>query len=713
MTSSSEAADKYFVQGKHFLDAGQIDPAIEAFRRALEHEPRSLPVHMALVQMLMHVGRQSEAINFLLKALEIDPFILPVSEQVKLVEALLQQGHWAEAYNCAASAVRVEPGCFGAHDQHARCALRLGRLDQAIRAYKRMLLLNPGLAESGNQQHFRATIPYKIWQIESALDDLAADLAECPEVLSNPERAVDILFYQGTDFARSGRLEESIESFTAAVEQEPSFAEAHYCLALTLSVVGKMGERTDLLAQGFVAMLHAAELRDNWAAAYFQLGFLGRRLPDGDRPKQFSAEAWLLKTLEIDPEYYEAELELGFLHSLNGYLTRGIKHYTAYYRGLEKRAAQHPLGRLGIRLMDEHAVTAIGHMAQSPDNLLKSQALGTTPSFKTVILAPKPMTANPAMLDLWNQHLAVASDATQIKQLRPLLRDLLQPSFLGVMPDGSVTYNNFTLAHHQSEWNDLKRGPLLNLPTEARERGWDVLLKLGVPRDAWFVAFHVRQPGYKPERKGDLYDRIRNADPNAYLEAIKLITARGGWVIRLGERTMDPIPEMDRLVDYARSEQKSDWMDIFLASQCNFFLGGTGGLAQLPQAFHRPLAASDFPPGCEMLYSPGDLWTPQLLFSRPLDRFLTFSEMLSPPYAYMENVSIFALHQVEFVKNTSDEVLELTREMLECLNGTISYTPDEEERQERYARAGGSNLGKKLPRVGRYFLKKHEALLPK
>ncbi|MDP6651393.1 MAG: TIGR04372 family glycosyltransferase [Gammaproteobacteria bacterium] len=61
----------------------------------------------------------------------------------------------------------------------------------------------------------------------------------------------------------------------------------------------------------------------------------------------------------------------------------------------------------------------------------------------------------------------------------------------------------------------------------------------------------------------------------------KAITDAGGWVMRMGDSTMKPLPTMPQVIDYANSDMKSDWMDVFLCAQCRFVIGTSSGLFTL------------------------------------------------------------------------------------------------------------------------------------
>ena len=81
--------------------------------------------------------------------------------------------------------------------------------------------------------------------------------------------------------------------------------------------------------------------------------------------------------------------------------------------------------------------------------------------------------------------------------------------------------------------------------TESKSRSAERLrVEMGIPLSDWFVALHVREDG-------DL--DYRNSSIGNYPDAIRVITRAGGWVVRLGDASMTPMPDMERVIDYAHS----------------------------------------------------------------------------------------------------------------------------------------------------------------
>ena len=71
------------------------------------------------------------------------------------------------------------------------------------------------------------------------------------------------------------------------------------------------------------------------------------------------------------------------------------------------------------------------------------------------------------------------------------------------------------------------------------------------------------------------------------------------------------------------------------------------------------------------------------------------------------------------MENTSEEIKDVVMEMLERFNGTLQYSEEDDDLQERFkslAASSGELYGDKditvNARIGRNFLRKYAALLP-
>jgi Fe-S cluster biosynthesis and repair protein YggX len=83
----------HFSLGKAYLDAGQIEPAIDSFQRVIELNPNIAKVYQLLATALLKADRKEEAISRLNHGVEIAAArgdMMPKNEMVKMLKDLGQ-----------------------------------------------------------------------------------------------------------------------------------------------------------------------------------------------------------------------------------------------------------------------------------------------------------------------------------------------------------------------------------------------------------------------------------------------------------------------------------------------------------------------------------------------------------------------------------------------------------------------------------------------
>jgi len=221
--------------------------------------------------------------------------------------------------------------------------------------------------------------------------------------------------------------------------------------------------------------------------------------------------------------------------------------------------------------------------------------------------------------------------------------------------------NHGALAVIEDKWEREGRHPLFALSPADRAFGLSVLYDLGVPDGAWFVSLHVRSSSYKNS------EGFRDAEIEEYLDAIDLIVACGGWVVRVGDPGAPPLPPMNCVIDCAHSLGRSKRMDIFLLAACDLFVGGSSGPATVAAGFGVPCALLDYLPPAGLYQSRRAIYLPRLLRCRHSGRTLSFAELYSPKYSLAAIDATFRILGVESIANTRDEITDLVRQLLEEL----------------------------------------------
>ncbi len=363
-------------------------------------------------------------------------------------------------------------------------------------------------------------------------------------------------------------------------------------------------------------------------------------------------------------------------------------------------------------ILSEDWVRNIGHTAYL-DTFAKMRAMGWANWDRMVLLAPPAATANSHYARYWEHLYDVVTDARLADAIRPAAR-AVGPRVAGLLrfPDGSERYFTEALGTVQQAWEAEDRPPLLALTPDDREHGRQALEKLGVPDGAWFVCLHVREPGYHKEGDNP-HQRHRNADIRTYLPAVEEVVRRGGWVVRLGDRSMTPLPNLPGLVDYAHSPLKSARLDVILSGGCRFYIGVASGLCHIPTTFGRPCVLTNWVSNALPVYSRYDLFLPKLMSSVRTGRPLGFAEMYSPVPRQAAYSGVFLTeHGLKVVDNTAAEIRAVVTEMLDQLDGRADYTPGDQARQARFAATLARYEIAGACRIGRDFLRSHASLLP-
>jgi putative glycosyltransferase (TIGR04372 family) len=352
-------------------------------------------------------------------------------------------------------------------------------------------------------------------------------------------------------------------------------------------------------------------------------------------------------------------------------------------------------------------VERIGHFASEFDCFLKERALGRLPERRWFVVAPKEKVSNACLLDYWKRHVPVVQDPWLATLLNAMGRHGLMVfdiSHYTPVLKGTAEYYSVL-----AQWND--RPPLLMLDGEHRERGWTALGTMGIPHDAWFVAIHAREPGFAAH--DDSAHSHRDSDIRRLVPAIQEIRRRGGWVIRMGDPTMRPLPPMEGVVDYAGHPSRCDWMDVFLCAEARFFVGCTSGLFFVATVFGKPCVLANMIPSSHLAFAPADVTILKLIWSDRLNRYLTFPEIFSRPLANYRFAKLFAEDGLRVDENTEEDLRDLVTEMLDRLEGTYNETPEERALQKKFFSLlrqwhyGHGAAG----RIGAAFLRRHRELL--
>jgi putative glycosyltransferase (TIGR04372 family) len=146
---------------------------------------------------------------------------------------------------------------------------------------------------------------------------------------------------------------------------------------------------------------------------------------------------------------------------------------------------------------------------------------------------------------------------------------------------------------------------------------------------------------------------------------------------------MKALPSLPNVIDYANSECKSDWMDVFLWASCRFFIGTSSGPLSVPPTFGRPVLYTN---ACGIGINanfPNALMLPKLFWSKEKNRLLTFQEMLDGPMGWTVSRVLDGIDG-ELVDNSPSEIESAVVEMLDKLEKSFGKHNDLSDLQKRF-----------------------------
>ena len=311
-------------------------------------------------------------------------------------------------------------------------------------------------------------------------------------------------------------------------------------------------------------------------------------------------------------------------------------------------------------LLGEEWTRNIGHIGLI-QYVVKLKLLGLADWNRIVVVSRPEVVANPALLQQYADMIVIETDRAKVAELAlRVCGEGLRMFDLLSWPGQETIFAREACNVIEALWSARHEDrPLLSLSEEQIASGRAMARAISLPEDATFVCLHVREGGYH----GDAGHRQRIFRMADYLPAVRAVTDRGDWLVRVGDPSMSPLPPMERVIDYARHPARAPALDVYLAARCRFFIGTNSGPMFMPRLFGRPALITSY-----MFLFGGPPLGPR---SRVLPKLLkrgrrtpSFARMMSD--AYMKstyNERAFALRGFASIDNTPQEILEATLEM--------------------------------------------------
>jgi putative glycosyltransferase (TIGR04372 family) len=234
----------------------------------------------------------------------------------------------------------------------------------------------------------------------------------------------------------------------------------------------------------------------------------------------------------------------------------------------------------------------------------------------------------------------------------------------------------------------FKRMPVqIDFTPEESARGRAALVEMGIPADAKYVCVHVRDAVYWKSRNPEMGNDsdFRNCDIADFVPAIRALTARGYYVVRLGYPVAGPLELEDtKFIDYS-TRFRSEFLDLYLAANCHFMVSTGSGIDSVSYMFRRPVLMCNITPVAH-LYSDKSwvLNLPKLHRRRGASSLMSFSEVVSSGVGDYVTTDQYNQAAVEFLDAEPEVIRDAVLEMADRIDGVWKDTPEDERRQNAF-----------------------------
>jgi uncharacterized protein (TIGR02466 family) len=211
--------------------------------------------------------------------------------------------------------------------RHALKLHQAGRLQEAIKAYRQILAVDPGSVQA--RTFCGAAL------LDQQRTDEAAQILQM--AVSMDPNNVDALCYLGNAQQETGRLAAAEKSYRRVLAIRPDFARAHNNLGVLLKKLGREGDAA-------ACFRRAVEIEPRYAQAYNNLSDVLLELDEAD-----NAIAAARRAIEINPRYVEAANSYGTALRVAGRIDEAI---AAFQHALSLRPRFHfALNNLAVALI--------------------------------------------------------------------------------------------------------------------------------------------------------------------------------------------------------------------------------------------------------------------------------------------------------------------------------------------------------------------------
>lgn len=298
---------------------------------------------------------------------------------------------------------------------------------------------------------------------------------------------------------------------------------------------------------------------------------------------------------------------------------------------------------------------SIGHMG-SLGAFLNAQNIGIIPSLKRILPVYSIEQSN--QIQIYFQHKITQFKYTHSYSLldHPTQWHLSERLMMIKTCDDFISLYDL----HERTYSALieqKKESHIHLDPEYEIHAQVRLTEIGLPKDSWFVGFHLR------ENQDPLDSRC--ASLKSFIPSLKKINECGGWVVRFGTGTMEPINDVKNIIDLNLDIEEYRYLHPYILANSKFILITNSGPAAMAWALGTPVLQTNTTSIARNILSAskGTLWLPKIWVKD--GEMCSYEKVISSLEGYSEtNLREKEKAGYRVLENSEDEILEATKDML-------------------------------------------------
>ena len=230
-----------------------------------------------------------------------------------------------------------------------------------------------------------------------------------------------------------------------------------------------------------------------------------------------------------------------------------------------------------------------------------------------------------------------------------------------------------------------KTSPHIKFRQDEETYGWEILRNLGIHDSDKFVCLIVRDSAYLetidgPGRRD--YHSFRDSDVQDYRHVANELAQKGYWVLRMGKVVKSKFDVAHpKVIDYANSDWRSDFLDIWLMSKCYFCISTSTGFDAVGDMFRKSFAFVNFMPLRYFQTWSSCVLAPSHLIWKHSGTYLNCRDHLRHGYQKSEQ---YEVANIEIRTLQPEEITATVLELEARLGGTWPETTKQVEYQEKF-----------------------------